>query len=207
MKKLVLVIGIIGISISSLTAQEFNPVKIGFGFGYASPGGEGAKGGILAYFEPAYRVTDQIAVGFRIEAAAMARSVVLSGSGTSIAAETEVKGNASYSINGQYYFLNGSFRPFAGIGFGLFSLASQSASVSGSSTSVSASASNNKFGLYPRVGFDLGHLVLQVEYNIIPSSSADVSITVGTSTQVATLESKNSYLGIKLGFFLLGGKK
>lgn len=196
-----------GVTLTSI-AQDFNPVKVGFGFGYASPGGEGAQGGVIVYLEPAYRINDAIAVGLRFEAAAMARSVVLTGSsGGSLVGETEVKANASYSLNGQYYFLNGPFRPFAGAGFGLFTLASQTASVSGTGGSISATASNNKFGFYPRVGFDMGHLTLQVEYNIIPTSSAQVSVTVGTATEVITSESKNSYLGIKLGFFVGGGSK
>lgn len=207
MKRVLLTICIIvGATLSSM-AQEFNPVKVGFGFGYASPGGEGAKGGVIVYLEPAYRINDAIAIGLRFEAAAMARSVVLSGGGTTLVGETEVQGNASYSLNGQYYFMGGSFRPFAGAGFGLFTLASQTASVSGTGGSVTATASNNKFGFYPRVGFDMGHLTLQVEYNIIPANEAEVSVTVGTVTETLSSKSTNSYLGVKLGFFVGGGKK
>jgi len=196
----------VGATFTSI-AQDFNPIRVGLGFGYASPGGEGAKGGVIVYLEPAYRINDAIVLGLRLEAAAMARSVVVSSGGTSVVAESEVKANASYSINGQYYFLNGPFRPFAGAGFGLYTLASQTASVSGTGGSISASASNNKFGFYPRVGFDMGHLTLQLEYNIIPASSREVAITVGTVTEIISSESKNSYLGIKLGFFIGGGSK
>jgi len=207
MKKLALLICLIGAGLFTANAQDYKSVKVGLGLGYASPGGEGAKGGVLVYFEPAYRVNDAIAVGLRFESAVMARGLVVSSGGVTAVSEAEVSGNASYTVNGQYYFLNGPFRPFAGLGFGIYSLASSSVSVSGTSTSVTASASSSKFGFYPRFGFDLGHFVMQLEYNIIPSTSAEVSVTTGTGTSIITSESKNSYLGIKMGFNIGGGKK
>ena len=206
MKKSILVSCMVAVASMTSIAQEYKPVKVGFGFGYASPAGEGAKGGVIIYLEPAYRISDVIAVGLRLEAAAMARSVVVTGSQGSASAETEVKANGSYTVNGQYYFSSGSFRPFAGAGFGLYTFAEQTVSATGSGGSISASASNNKFGFYPRVGFDIGHMTLQLEYNIIPASTAEIAVSVGTSTSIITSESKNSYLGIKLGFFVGGGK-
>lgn len=209
MKKFLLLIGFIGAALFTAEAQEYKPVKIGLGLGYASPGGEGAKGGVLVYFEPAYRVNDALAVGLRIESAVMAQGVTFSGSGsTSVASEAKVSGNASYTVNGQYYFSNNTFRPFAGLGFGMYSLASATVSVTGSSSTASASADASKFGFYPRVGFDLGHFTMQIEYNIIPSTSSEITVSSGTSgTSVITSEAKNSYLGIKAGFFISGGKK
>lgn len=209
MKKYLLIVSFISAAIFTANAQEFKPVKIGLGLGYASPGGDGAKGGVLVYFEPAYRVSDALAVGLRIESAVMAQGVSVSGSGsTSVSSEAKVSGNASYTVNGQYYFSNNTFRPFAGIGFGMYSLASASLSVSGGSSTTSASADASKFGFYPRVGFDLGHFTMQIEYNIIPSTSSEITVSSGTSgTSVINTEAKNSYLGIKAGFFISGGRK
>ena len=206
MKKFFLLIGFIGAAFLTANAQEYKPVKIGLGLGYASPGGEGAKGGVLFYLEPAYRVSDAFAVGLRIESAIMASGVSYSGSGSStVVSEAEVSGNGSYTINGQYYFSNNSFRPFIGAGFGIYTVVGGSYSVSGgSSTTVAASADASKFGFYPRLGFDLGHFTLQAEYNIIPSSKDEISLS---GLSVITTESKSSYLGIKAGFFISGGKK
>lgn len=201
MKKYLLVFSFLGAALLTAQAQEYKPVKIGLGLGYASPGGEGAKGGVLVYFEPAYRVNDAIAVGLRLEVAAMARGVAISSGGSTISSEAEVKGNGSYTINGQYYFSNNSFRPFAGLGLGIYSLAS--ASISSGGSTVAASGSASEFGFYPRIGFDLGHFTLQAEYNIIPETESVV--VSGGSTFTST--SKNSYLGIKAGFFISGGKK
>jgi opacity protein-like surface antigen len=202
MKKYLLIVGFISAAVFTANAQEFKPVKIGLGLGYASPGGEGAKGGVLVYFEPAYRVSDAIAVGLRIESAIMARGITVTGTGATATSEGEVSGNASYSINGQYYFSNNeSFRPFAGLGLGMYTLASASFSAGGST--VEASASESEFGFYPRIGFDAGHFTLQAEYNIIP----DTESIVVSGGNAFTSKSKNSYLGIKAGFFISGGKR
>ncbi|MEQ8303923.1 MAG: outer membrane beta-barrel protein [Cyclobacteriaceae bacterium] len=201
MKKYLLLIGFFAVSVLTASAQDYKPFRVGIGLGYASPGGDGAKGGVLFYLEPGYRVTDAFMVGLRLESAVMARGVSISGGGTSITNEAEVSGNASYTVNGQYYFGSNNFRPFAGVGFGIYSLAS--ASVSG--TTASASASSSEFGFYPRIGFDIGHFTMQAEYNIIPSKTTEISL--GTPGSTITAESKNSYFGIKAGFFIGGGKR
>ncbi len=163
-------------------AQEYKKFKVGMGFGYTIPSDGG--GGIALYFEPAYRVSDQIAIGLRIESAAMAKNV---GGETS-----SVSGTASYTLNGQYYLSNNKFRPFVGLGFGLYSNAS--ISVDGFAD-LDPSPS---FGFYPRIGFDLGHFNVTLDYNIVPATK-EVEIG-GTSDEI-----KNSYIGIKLGFSISGG--
>ncbi|HNP07844.1 MAG TPA: outer membrane beta-barrel protein [Cyclobacteriaceae bacterium] len=209
MKKYLLIVSFISAAVFTANAQEYKPVKVGLGLGYASPGGDGAKGGVLLYLEPAYRVNDALAIGLRLETAIMVRGATFTSGGTSVSSDAEAKANASYTVNGQYYFSNNTFRPFAGIGLGMYSLASASVSVSsGGSSTSSASADASKFGFYPRLGFDLGHFTMQVEYNIIPATSTEYTVsTGGTGTSVITSESKNSYLGIKAGFFISGGKK
>jgi Outer membrane protein beta-barrel domain len=195
----------------AVQAQDYKPVKVGIGLGYASPGGDGAKGGVLFYLEPAYRVTDQIAVGLRLESAITARGTSISATSTSSSVDLDVAATGSYTVNGQYYFSNNTFRPFAGLGFGLYSLAAVKASTStgtsGTSSSSTISASASKFGFYPRIGFDAGHFTMQLEYNIIPSTKSEITISTGTATTLATSESKNNYLGIKAGFFFGGGKR
>jgi hypothetical protein len=45
-------------------AQDYDKFKLGLGLGYA--GAVGSNGGILATFEPAYRIIDNLAVGLSI---------------------------------------------------------------------------------------------------------------------------------------------
>ena len=174
-------------------AREFKPFKVGIGIGYAVPGaGEGAGGGFLAYLEPAYRATDQVAVGLRLEGAFMVRGV----EGVN---DQDVKGDASsvasYSLNSQYYFNNSNVRPFVGAGFGLFSLAAAKFNTaSGNDPGLNDVGAETRFGFYPRIGLDAGHFNLVLDYNVIPPTDVPGGGEV-----------KNSYLGIRAGISIGGG--
>ena len=175
---------------SVTNAQEFKKFKVGLGVGYASTGSEGAMGGLLFYLEPAYRISDAISLGLRLEGA-----LVLRGFSQSVSTfELDAAVIRSYTINGQYYFSNNTFRPYAGFGLGIFSLTAIKSTDPNGTTAVVGTA-ESKFGVYPRVGFDLGHFNMSVDYNIIPKTEA-----FGGNF-------KNSYLGIRLGFSIGGGKK
>ena len=174
----------------------FKPFKVDIAFGAAVPQGTGSSAGVLIAIEPKYAVMDQVSVGLRMEAAITARGFS-DNSGNSASGKVSV--NASYLLTGDYYFTNEVFRPFAGAGVGLFSFAS--ASFDNNTTTTVAGAS--KFGGMIRAGFEVAHFRLGVEYNLIGKTDAVVS-TGGSST--TTVSSKNSYLGIKLGFFIGGGR-
>ncbi|MEO9805809.1 MAG: outer membrane beta-barrel protein [Reichenbachiella sp.] len=135
-------------------------------------------GGVLFDIEPAYRINDQLAVGLRYEAAVMAKNL---GGGV----EASASGVSSYTLNGRYYIGDSNFRPYVGAGFGIYSLGT--VEVDGSTASADF---GTKFGFYPRIGFDAGHFNINIDYNIIPKEN-DV---------------KNSYIGIRVGAFLFGGK-
>lgn len=213
MKKLSLLIVFFAvISAVTVNAQDYKPFRVGLGLGYASPAGDGAKGGVLFYLEPSYRIKDNIAVGLKAEWAVMLRGTTYTVNGSTSAASGSVSAAGSYTLNGQYYFTDSGFRPYVGLGFGLYQLASASfsaTSAGGSSTSSASEAvsAGTKFGFYPRVGFDAGHFTLNIEYNIIGSSTNNVTIDTGSGISTGKAETKNNYLGIRLGFFIGGGKK
>ena len=187
MKKISTVLLLIAITAAGAVAQEYKAFRVGLGLGYANASGKGAKGGVLWTLEPGYRVNDQILANLRIEGAVIAR-----GSATETEASLDVAALGSYTLNGQYYFNNNNFRPFVGVGFGMYSLAAASMDVnSGGGVNQQVVAAANKIGFYPRVGFDAGHFTLNLDYNIVPE-------TAGI---------KNSYLGIRLGGFIGGGRK
>jgi hypothetical protein len=189
MKKITSVLCLLVITAIAVHAQDFKKFRVGVGAGYAMPGGEGAKGGVCFYMEPGYRINDAMIVGLRMESA-----VVVRGYSEDIgSADLDIAGIGSYTINGQYYFSNEGFRPFAGLGLGIYSLAAVKFDDGGATET--AVQSESKFGFYPRVGFDAGHFTLQLEYNLIPA------------TEYAGGEFKNSYLGIKVGGFFGGGRK
>jgi len=186
------------LSVAVVKAQEFKKFRVGIGAGYAMPSGEGAGGGVMWALEPGYRVTDQILANLRIEGAAIIR-----GTADATSASLDVAGVRSYTLNGQYFFTTNNFRPFVGVGFGIYSLAA--AKFEGNSNGVSgASASSaSKFGFYPRLGFEYRHFVVNLDYNLIPNTQATISSSNGT----VDTEFKNSYLGIRIGGYFGGGRK
>ncbi|SMD36370.1 Outer membrane protein W [Reichenbachiella faecimaris] len=160
-------------------AQDYKPFQLYIGLGYAIPDG---GGGILFDIEPAYRINDQIAVGLRYEAAVMAKNL---GGGV----EASASGVSSYTLNAKYYLGTSSFRPYIGAGLGIYTMGTVEASSGGASADF-----GSKFGFYPRIGFDVGHFNVNLDYNIVPKYEENGA------------EVKNSYIGIRVGAFLFGGK-
>ena len=175
-------------------AQGFKPFKVDVSTGYAIPGGEGAKGGVLFAIEPKYAVIPNLSVGLRFETAIMARGFA---DNTGQTANMEVKAAGSYLVTGDYYLTENTVRPFGGIGAGLFSLAGTSAGSNGESV-----GSGSKFGGLIRAGVEVGHFRMGLEYNLVPATK--IAVYDGNSTY--TSETKNGYIGIKIGAVIGGGR-
>jgi len=175
-------------------AQIFKPFKVDASLGYAIPGGEGAKGGVLFALEPKYAVIPNLSVGLRFEAAVMARGLA---DNTGQTSEVDVKAAGSYLATGDYYFTNLVVRPFAGVGAGIYTLASVSANNNGGSA-----GGGSKFGGLVRAGVEISHFRLAAEYNLVPSTN--VMVVDGNSTYTA--KAKNGYIGIKIGAVIGGGR-
>lgn len=186
MKNTILLLTLIFVCAFSAKAQDFKKFSVGVGLGYAKPGGEGAGGGLLVSVEPGYRLNDALQLGLRLETAIVARG--LSESTADFSAS--VAGINSYTLNGKYYLSSNSFRPFVGAGFGLYSLAAIS-------IGTAEAKSESKIGFYPRLGFDLRHFNITLDYNIVSPSKFEGS----------NIETKNSYFGIRIGGFFGGGRK
>lgn len=158
----------------------FKKFKVDVSLGYAIPqesSGSGHKAGVLFVIEPKYAVRNEISLGLRMEGAAMA-------SVSSDGENGNVKANYSYLATGDYYFSNKKFRPFAGVGAGIYTYAS--IDINNSNTDLKVPRSS-QFGFMARTGFEYGHLRLGVEYNFVPE--------------------KSGYLGLKIGAVIGGGRK
>lgn len=184
----------------SVNAQSsdriFKPFKWNIATGYAIPAGEGTKGGLIFSMEPKYAVLEQVAVGLRMQGAVMANVTVDPNTGEEYSGE--VKANSSYVLTGDYYFTNNKFRPFAGVGTGIFSTAAASFSSTTDNEDAKVGA-KKKFGGLLRGGFEFGHFRGELEYNLIGATEM-ISPTDGSTQKV-----KNGYLGIKIGFNIGGG--
>ncbi len=175
---------------------EFKPFKVDVSLGYALPiGGTGGKGGALFVVEPKYAVLPQISVGLRLEAAVTVAGVDMS-TGTYNDNAT-AKAAASYLATADYYFTNSDLRPFAGAGVGLFNTAA--ASINNYNDNITSEA---KFGGMVRTGIEYKHLRFGVEYNLIPKSTVPESSPSAHDGYTV----QNSYVGIKLGVCIGGGR-
>jgi outer membrane protein X len=184
--------GIIMLISSTASAQEFKPFKANLSLGYPT------SGGLLLSFEPKYGISDQIDVGFRYELGLMSRPLTLDGQDV----QSELKASSSYLITGNYLLSQGTFRPFLGAGVGLFTLVSISFSEGSGSTDAGISG-GSKFGGMLRAGFKANHFAFGLEYIAVPKTRG---VLVGTSGANLNYERPNSYVGIKVGIDIGGGR-
>lgn len=200
MKHLLAIVSFISVfSFSAYSQEDLKPFKVDVSAGYAIPGGEGSKGGVLFAVEPKYAVIPGLSVGLRMEAAVVARFAGYDENGEPL--DVSVKGSGSYLLTGDYYFRdNYSFRPFAGAGAGIFTLAA--AEVNSNAGVVSG---GTKFGGVLRGGFEAGHFRMGIEYNIVPKTTFEGYDQNGNPT--TGLTSNNNYLGIKIGVCIGGGRR
>lgn len=201
MKRIYLILSFTIICLSTMAQKESNlkPFKVDISAGYAIPGGTGSKGGVLFAVEPKYAVISNLAVGLRFEAAVVARFNGYDADGAPV--DASVKASGSYLATADYYFTdNYAFRPFAGAGAGIFTLAGMESNSSSDNISV-----GSKFGGMFRAGIEVSHFRLGLEYNLVPKTTFDGYDSDGNPT--TGLTSKNSYIGIKIGVCLGGGPR
>jgi outer membrane protein X len=168
----------------TMQAQEFKPFRFDAGVGYGLPFSDGLDGGVQFYLEPKYEIVDKIAVGLRWEGSLFAGADI---NGQSV----DVKLSSAYLVTGDYYLTNNKFRPFVGIGLGIYSIGG----VSVGDNAVDAVDAKSNFGGLIRAGFDVSHFRLTLSYNY------------GGKTKSIELKDETfHYLGVTVGFYLGGGK-
>jgi len=190
MKKLTLLFAFAGLSFfasaqsttsATTSTSIYKAFKVDFDFGYATPSTGTAKAGVNFAFEPHYRLSDDFALGLRLEGAGFLYQT--GGSSGSTSASVLF----SYCLTGDYYLSNSGFRPFIGAGVGFFQQQTVNGNSSSGSNSVTLIPGSTNFGFFPRVGFEAGHLRLSASYDIVGNNS--------------------SYAAFTIGFFFGGGKK
>jgi hypothetical protein len=186
MKKILLLTLLTGLGLlANAQSTSYRPFKFDIDFGYAQPASNsGLNGGFAFCLEPQFRLSNELAIGFRIEGAAM--PLPDDGSGT-----TTVYAQGSYALTANYYLSNGTFRPFVGVGVGYY----LDEVVNSDDDTYSNSLSDGKFGFFPRIGFEVGHFRLSGTYNII-----------GDNQNYDSFNYRN-YATFNIGFFFGGGRK
>ena len=184
MKKLILLAVLAGISsMVKAQSQDFHSFKFDIGLGYASPSnGSGTQAGATFTLQPHYRFSNDFALGFRMEAAAI-------GYKNSVTGDVKVSALASGCLSGEFYLSDKGFRPFIGAGIGEFDqeTASGNTNDNNNNNGVTVSGRTTNFGGYPVIGFEAGHFRMSVEYDFTGNS--------------------NDYVAVKIGAFFGGGRK
>jgi outer membrane protein X len=177
--------------------SEFKPFKVDVSAGNTlTTGVSGAQAGLLFAVEPKYAVIPQLSVGLRLETAISVAGI--SSFDGYLQKNASVKAASSYMVTGDYYFKKSCCRPFAGAGFGYFGTGGEIVY----STNI-FSATGGHVGGMIRGGCEYKHFRAGIEYNIAGKSKVEPS----TSTANNGYTVKNSYLGIKVGFCIGGGKR
>ncbi len=162
-------------------SENYKAFKVDLGVLYGLPSGDIYSSGIGFYLEPKYNVSDDIALGLRLEWAVL-------GAGDALG-DASISALSSYLLTGDYSFGEGTVRPYVGLGMGLYSFGSISVDFGTGSGSLDM---GTKFGLSPRAGVVLGHFKVGLDYNLITGLEEGV---------------KANYLALKVGFVIGGGPK
>lgn len=189
MKKLFFIISLFAAS-TAVQAQSkmYKPVKVDLALGY----GFGNAKGVVFSLEPKYNIQDQIAIGLRMEGALLGGMEIESDANGATDAEISISAINSYLVTGEYYLSNNSFRPLVGLGTGVYSMGSISTSTNDDNLEDGNVDVGTRFGLAPRVGFEVGHFRMGLEYNLITGQPKDFN---------------RNYFATKIGFFFGGGKR
>ena len=167
--------------------RDYKSFKINFSAGYSTimPKDSGTKGGVVFSIEPKYHLLDEFAIGLRVEAVTM-KPAPTKFNGASTTGDVET--NGSLMATGDYYFTHRDLRPFAGVGFGVYSQSART--VTDYNGMIQDLPSSNKFDFMLRGGFEFSHV-----------STVLVSVLL-----LIKLYSRAGYLCFKLGFVIGGAR-
>ena len=167
---------------SSPNDRVFKPFKVGFGLftgaafaGSSSSEVDGDKEKLFAvrgfsvlYIEPKYAITDNIGVGFRMEAFLIGGGTVEK-NGIESSVDFKLSGLGVYSLTGDYTFTTTVVRPSLGLGLGLYNQKGVEIKADGTQTDtdvVDPLKDRTAFGISPRAQVNLGSFVLGLTYHL-----------------------------------------
>lgn len=179
-------------------AKSYQPIRVDVGLAGAYTPSYG-RSGFGAVLEAKLNVTDNISAGLRFDGV-----VSFGGSFGEDDTSVSIGAAAASLLDGEYFFTTSALRPFVGLGFGLYAIASESVDA-GPNTGVSQIA-GRYFGIAPSLGVDIGRLRLAATYNLILGADIEVTQNVGMPNETQTSYGQ-SYILFELSFRIGGAKK
>lgn len=206
-------------------AQSYKPFKVNVSAGYGLQPVSGANGGLLVGIEPRYSLNDRFEVGVRLEGTFPEQPIPATVFQNGDVNRFVSTGVVSSLVTANYWLSSGRLRPYVGIGVGPYwagtSTYRASALDDGGTYVESINRSVSRFGGLVRAGVKTGHLTLSAEYNRLGSTtqqepdysqSAILGYLNGqpiydNTTQALTWTTRNSYVGLKVGLDIGGGRR
>jgi len=168
------------------TQTTLKPFTMDLGFGVAVE--PNSSSGFLMYMEPGYTIAERYKPGVRLE-------MTMSG----------MKYTSSSLITFDYYLTRRhGVRIFAGGGYGFFNTGERGGCGLGPGVPQSTRTAKN-MGSMVRVGLEIHHLHLGVEYNFAPATHVMTPAT--TDKLASTAVYQNVYWGLKASVIISGHKK
>jgi outer membrane protein X len=184
------------------TSENFQPIRVDTTFNFVYGAADVREYGIGAAIEPKFNVTDQIAVGLRLEGAALVPESVSVGSDN---VSMGVRALSAYLAKVDYYFTTTDVRPFVGLGAGYYSIGGVSQSV-GSGGVVQQGEAFTGFGVAPQLGVNFGAFRLAGTYHFLTGGDRVVLVQAVGSTVPMERTMPTSYFALELGG-TFGGKR
>lgn len=178
-------------------APNFQPVRVDLTLVIARGSGDiGSWGGGVAV-EPKVNLTDQLALGLRLEATGMVSESIAPTALGGIDLSMSARAVTAFLAKADYYLTTSDVRPFVGLAAGYYSIGSSSSGTSG----VKAESFSG-FGVFPQFGVNFGGFRMAVGYHAILGGDQTL-VVAGVPTGVAL--SKN-YVAFDIGGTFGGGR-
>ena len=177
MKKLSLLVLAIFFTFSAIAQTSiFKPFKVDIGIEFVISTNDEASTGMGFYISPIYNASDRVSIGARF-------GFTYTGSGTINVGIGSVEIGAtnlfSFLMVGDYYLSSERVRPFVGLGFGMYKRSEATVRTGRGLVDISRNAKTN-FGVKPRIGLNVGHFKMTVDYNFTGDQIYDyIGFTVG----------------------------
>ena len=204
LKKITMLFFAVAITTSAFAQKEYEYKKfrVDIAGGAAIYNG---GGGPLFYVEPKLAVHPNFNAGIRLFNAFVAKTIERNGSSV----KSEISNSFSALLTGDYYFTSSTARPFVGAGLGVYNnaaLAVNDNNQNGNNNSNTTQKydvipSSTNFGGMIRAGVDVAHVRIGVEYNFVPSTSAQYGVNTITDNRT-----QNSFFALTIGGYFGGGK-
>ena len=156
--------------------------------------------GLLLNIEPHVKASEKTVIGLRFGIAVNPQKINIDNDSSFFIDELDDNGIISFVPTFDYYFNINRIKPYLGLGTGYYLF--NNIDVSNRNTALTVEGNvKNQLGFLIRGGLQLGNTRFGLAYNFIPKAD----IKIADDQIIGTID--NSYLGLSIGFIIVGKEK